>query len=206
MMNPSACLILFLLAFVPALVPVPQSFPQQAKYDRATDTTTVQIDLLSDDESPAHLTLQANAAFQGKEPNERARFWFTLTSNRGKATRKTPPLFETAKTLTLRLDAVPTEVPLTDYRKEHYELIQRVSESANAVIGRTELPKLLTANQLAGQWGAVEFKLTNEAFGALKAFIKQQTLVAPPRIVPRALFLRSRFSRARSRSTVFPLP
>lgn len=59
-------------------------------------------------------------------------------------------------------------------------MIQRVSESANAVIGRTDLQKLRTANQVVGKWGTVEFKLTEAGLTALKELIARQTLIALP--------------------------
>jgi hypothetical protein len=72
------------------------------------------------------------------------------------------------------------KVPLTAYQREYYELVRRVSESANIPIERNELPRLLTAQEISGQNGNIKFKLSPSALAALKEFITRQVLASQP--------------------------
>lgn len=177
-MNYIVCLITLLLACVQ--VSTTESYPVTTSYDRVNNLTTARIALHTDDSAPTHLTIEANAAFRGKEPGAEARFWFTLTVTRGQATRKTPPLLAASEMLHLSLDETRLAAQLTEYRKEYYELIRRVSESAQAEIARADFAKLLAANQLSGQCGTFEFQLSEGALAALKTFLTRQALAAPP--------------------------
>ena len=176
-MNYLICFITLLLAYAP--VSMTESYPVTTSYDRASDITTARIALHTDDSTPAHLTIEANAAFRGKEPNTEARFWFTLTVTRGQATRKTPPLLAASGALHLSLDETRLAAQLTEYRKEYYELIRCVSESAQAEIARADFAKLLAANRLSGQCGTLEFQLSENALAALKTFLTRQALATP---------------------------
>lgn len=176
-MNQLICLIVLLLACAPGSAP--ESYPVTTIYDRVSDMTTARIELHADDSTPTHLTIKANAAFHGRDPNSNAHFWFTLTVTRGRATRKTLPLLDVQLPLRLRLDEAQLETRLSEYRKEYYELIQRVSESAQAEIARPDFAKLLATNHLSGQCGAFEFKLSAGALAALKTFLSQQAMASP---------------------------
>jgi len=158
----------------------------ETKYDSGADTTTVKCDLIESVEFPTRLTVQANASFRGKgegrgkeergekEPNEATKFWLFLSSNRGRATRRTQPLFREATTLYLVMDSARLEIPVEDYRNDFYELIRSFSESARAEIGSEDLRKLLNAKSLKGEWGGIEFKFSEAALASLKNFISRQ--------------------------------
>jgi hypothetical protein len=170
------CLLLLLFSARPGLHAWPESFPITSRYDRASDTTTSYVELLNDERSPLSVTLHANAAFRGREPNETGRFWFTLSVTQGHVPRKTPSLLETNQSLILSLDDASWEAPLTEHRREYYEMIQRVSESAHVALDRADLPRLLATRQLSGHNGKVKFKLSDAALTALKEFITRQAL------------------------------
>lgn len=151
------------------------------KYDRVAETTTVQCDLPDTGASPAKLSFQANASFQGEEPNESAKFWLSLSSNRGRSTRHTQPLFRDAETLYLAVDSTQLEIPVKDYRNNYFEIVRLFGESARAEINREDLRKLLEARSLAGKWGGVEFKFSDAALASLKEFISSQVFTADTR-------------------------
>ena len=150
----------------------------ETKYDPGADTTTVKCDLIESVESPTKLTVQASASFRGKvgerESNEATKFWFFLSSNRNRATRRTQPLFREATTLYLVMDSARLEIPVKDYRSDFYELVGSFSESGRAEIGREGLRKLIEAESLKGEWGGVEFKFSEAALASLKDFISHQ--------------------------------
>jgi hypothetical protein len=177
-MKPTYVVTLLLLTTLPALPQDRQparACRLETKYDRVTDTTTVQCDeLVGWGEAPAGLTVQANASFHGKEPNETAKFWLSLSANKGGATRHTRPLFQEAKTLYLVMDAAQMEIPVTDYRHDFYELAGLMAEAARAEIRSEDLHKLIEAKSLAGKWGNVEFKFSGAALASLKGFISRQ--------------------------------
>jgi hypothetical protein len=184
-MNQACHLTLLLLAILLAMAPV-RLFAQQpanacrleANYDRETDTTTVECDLIESFAAPTRLIVQANASFQGKEPNESAKFWLGLSAYRSSANRRTPPLFKEAATFSLLTDAVRIEIPVTGYRKDFFELNRLLAEQARAEISREDLRKLLDAKSLAGKWESLEFKFSGDALASLKDFISRQVFVA----------------------------
>lgn len=172
-------LLLFsIFAFVPA--PRMESYPVTSRYDHLSDTTTTRLELLNDDGLPVALTLYANAAFRGREPNESGRFWFTIAVTQGQATRKSPSPFARHEPVLLMLDNAELKLPLTEYQREYYELVRRVSESASVTIERPDLARLLAAKELAGQNGNITFKLSPSALAALKDFITRQALAVQP--------------------------
>jgi hypothetical protein len=141
------------------------------KYDSATETTTVQCELVTRDETTVKLSVRANTAFHGKEPNETAQFWFALASNQSRATRQTKPLFAEAAALSLVADATPIEVPLQDYHKDYFESVHLYSESVRAELPREALQKLMDAHSLQGQWGKADIKFSAGELAALKDFL-----------------------------------
>jgi hypothetical protein len=176
---------LLLLALLPALRQESQPVRLcrlETKYDRAADLTTVQCgDLIEREETPAKLTVQANVSFRGRELNETAKFWLSLSSHRSGAARRSQLLFQEATVLYLVTDAARLEIQVTDYRKDFFELVSLMAESARAEIGREDLRKLLEAKRLTGRWGNVEFKFSDAAVASLKGFISRQVLVTPTR-------------------------
>jgi hypothetical protein len=175
---------LLLLSFFPALS---QDFQPtrvgqvEAKYDRSADTTTLQCNLVELGEGAPKLTVQANASFRGKEPNESAIFWLGLASYKGGATRRAQRVFKDATTLYLTMDSARLEVPVKDYRNDFYELNHLLAESARAEISRDDLRRLLAAESLEGKWGDVEFKLSDAALASLKDFISRKVFAASDR-------------------------
>jgi hypothetical protein len=153
----------------------------ETKYDRFADMTTVQCDLVESGDSQARLTVQASASFRGKEPNETAKFWLSLSSNRGGATRRTKPLFREATTLYLSTDSTRLEIPVRYYGAAFYELVRSFSESARAEISREDLRKLLKVESLKGEWGGVEFEFSDAALASLKDFVSRQIFAANDR-------------------------
>ena len=157
----------------------------ETKYDSLADTTTVQFDdLVKWGEAPAGLTVQANASFRGKEtgrwdePNETAKFWLLLSSNKGGATRQSRPLFQDAKIVYLSMDSTQMEIPVCDYRYDFFELIRSYAESAKVELNHEDLQKLLTAKRLECKWGGFEFKFSDSALASLKKFISRQIFPA----------------------------
>jgi hypothetical protein len=172
-------LLLLATLFADLQDPQPASgYRLETKYDSGADTTTVKCNLTESVEFQNRLTVQAGASFRGKrgkgEPNEATKFWLFLSSTRGGATRHTQPLFREASTLRLVTDSARLDIPIEDYRGDFYELVRSFSESARAEIGREDLRKLLDAQSLKGEWGGVEFKLSDAALAALKDFISRQ--------------------------------
>ena len=145
----------------------------ETKYDRFKDLTTVQCELVKWGEAPAKLTVQANTSFSGKEPNETTRFWFSLSSNRGGASRETKPLFREATKLHLSTSSEHLDLAVTDYQHTFFEMIPSFAESARAEISRDDGQKLLRAKSLKGKWGDIEFKFTDAALVSLKDFISR---------------------------------
>ena len=143
----------------------------ETKYDRFKDLTTVQCELVKWGEAPAKLTVQANTSFSGKEPNETTRFWFSLSSNRGGASRETKPLFREATKLHLSTSSEHLDLAVTDYQHTFFEMIPSFAESARAEISRDDGQKLLRAKSLKGKWGDIEFKFSDAALASLKDFI-----------------------------------
>jgi len=174
---------LLLLVIIPALLQdrQPTSVCRlEAKYDPGADTTTVKCSLVELGDSPAKLTVQANVSFRGKEqdrvngPDEMAKFWFFLSSNRGKATRHTQPLFREATALYLLMDSTGLEIPVKEYHNAYFELVPSFAESARADISHEDLRKLLDSKSLGGRWGGVAFKFSDAALASLKDFISRQ--------------------------------
>src|SRR5205085_12436201 len=100
----------------------------KTKYDHLTDTTTIECgDLVKWGEAPAELTVQAHIFFRGKESNETAKFYLSLSSNRGGATRQTQPLFQDATTLYLVVDSTRMELSVSDYHHDYFDLASMVA-------------------------------------------------------------------------------
>lgn len=174
---------LLLLVILPALLQDRQPANVcrlETKYDPGANTTTVKCALIELGDSPAKLTVHANASFRGKEqdrgndPDDMAKFWLFLSSNRGKATRRTQPLFREATTLYLLMDSMRLEIPVKDYHNVYFELVPSFAESARADISHEDLRRLLDAKSLGGRWGGVEFKFSDAALASLKDFISRQ--------------------------------
>ncbi len=180
-MKQTHCVILLLLAIIP-------TFGQDRKpdgvcrleitYDRGADTTTVKCGLLESVEATGRLIVQANATFQGREPNGTTTFRLGLSSYKGGATRRTAPLFKEATTLYLSVDSARLEIPIKDYGSDFFEMNRLLAERAYAEISRDDLQKLLDARSLAGKWGEVEFKFSDAALASLKDFISRQIFAA----------------------------
>src|SRR5262249_12716145 len=139
---------LLLLVIIPALLQdrQPTSVCRlETKYDPGSDTTTVKCSVVELGDSPAKLTVQANASFRGKEQgrgndsDEMPKFWLCLSSNRGGATRHTQPLFREATTLYLLMDSARLEIPVKDYHNVYFELVPSFAESARADISHEDL-------------------------------------------------------------------
>ena len=148
----------------------------ETRYDRFTDTTTVERDLVEWSKSEARFTVLANASFRGKEPNETAKFWLGLSCYRSGATRHTPPLLLEATTLRLLMDSGELEVQLKEYRDDFFELNRSLAESARAEISAADLRKVLATKTLAGRWGSAEFEFSDASLAALKDFISRMVL------------------------------
>jgi len=172
---------LFLLTILPAIPQDGQPAKvcrMEAQYDRYADVTTVQCDLIELGKGAPRLTVQANASFYGKEPNDTAKFWFGLSSFKGGATRRTEPVFKEATMVSLIVDSARLEVPVKDYSNDFFELNRLLAERARAEISREDLQKLLDAQSLEGNWGGVGFKFSNAALASLKNFISRQVFAA----------------------------
>lgn len=176
-MNHTIGLLLLSLSFAFAPNIGTETYPVTTRYDHLSDTTTKRLELVNDGSSPVVLTLYANAAFRGREPNESGRFWFTIAVTQGQVARKSPSQFAAPEPLILTLDDAELKLLLSEYQREYYELVRRLSESANVVIERNELSRLLKAKELSGRNGNVKFKLSAAALSALKDFIAGQVLV-----------------------------
>jgi hypothetical protein len=169
--------LIFCLAVLPAAAYAqsPGSACQrEVKYDPAANLTTVECALLDTFTPPIRLMLTANAAYQGKQPNETAKFHFNLSAFRGDSTRRTPPFFKEATTLSLSLETTQLEIAVTGFYTDFFEMNRLFAEKAQASLDRETLRKLLEAKTLAGKWGKTEFKLTDASFQALKRFISDQ--------------------------------
>jgi hypothetical protein len=172
---------MLLLALFPAL---PQNHRAthngqgESEYDRLTDTTTVHCDLVELGDRAPKLTVRANASFRRKEPNETTKFWFSLASYKGDATRRTQRSFKEATTLYLTIDSARLEFPVKGYRNDFYELNRLLAESARAEISLEDLRKLREARSVEGKWGDVEFKLSEDALASLKDFISRHVFAA----------------------------
>lgn len=175
------CFILILLASLPALAqgrPSSGICQYEIFYDRSADETLVQCEnLIPLGEAPAGMTVHLSASFHGKEPNETAKFWFALCSNKSVPTRHTPPAFRGVTTIKLSLDAGEIDIPIKDYKSEYYELIRSHAETARAEVEAPNLQKLLDAKTLRGTWGMVEFKFSSAALASLKKFLMRHVLV-----------------------------
>src|SRR5262249_23714860 len=155
-MKQTKSIILLFLAVLPAFSQDRQpagACRLETKYDHNTDTTTVHCDLLELGEGAPKLAVRANASFRGKEPDETAIFWFSLSSYKGGATRQTQPLFKEATTLFLMTESARLTIPIKDYRNDFFELNRLLAERARAEIGNEDLQKLLDARSLEGKWG-----------------------------------------------------
>src|SRR4030095_11594028 len=120
-MKPAYITAMLLLSFFPSIAQdlQPTRVGQvESKFDRSTDTTTLQCNLVELGEGAPKLTVQAIASVRGKEPNETAIFWLGLASYKGGATRRTQRLFREAKILYLTIDSARLEVPVQDYRND----------------------------------------------------------------------------------------
>jgi hypothetical protein len=169
--------LIFCLAVLPsaAYAQTPGSVCQrEAKYDPAANLTTVECALLETFTPPIRLMLTANVAYQGKQPNETAKFHFNLSAFRGDSDRRTPPLFKEATTLSLSLETTRLEIPVTGFHADFFEMNRLLAEQAQASLDGENLRKLLEAKSLAGKWGNAEFKLTDASFQSLKKFISDQ--------------------------------
>src|SRR5574341_1620401 len=103
-MKQAYSVILFLLTTLPAIAQDGQPAKVcrvEAQYDRYADVTTVQCDLIEMGKGAPRLSVQANASYYGKEPNDTAKFWFGLSSFKGGATRRTEPAFKEATMVSL---------------------------------------------------------------------------------------------------------
>lgn len=147
---------------------------KHTKYDATANRTTVECNLLEVAASPVRLMLTAKASYQGKEPNETAKFSFHLAAFRGAANRHTQLLFKDATTLSLTLETTHLELPVTEFHTDFFELNRLLAEQAQASVDRENLRKLLATNQLAGKWGSAEFKLSDASLLSLKKFIADQ--------------------------------
>lgn len=168
---------LFLLAVMPVCSQAQQPIATQrlvSRYDRFTETTTVQCELIDLGEAPAQLTVQANASFSRTEAKGKPKVWLYLSSNRGGATRRTQPIFRQAETVCLMVDGARMELPVKNYRNTYYELIPAYAESARVEISRDDLSKLLGAHRLTACWGGVECEFSVAALASFKDFIAQQ--------------------------------
>jgi hypothetical protein len=181
---------MLLLVILPALLQDRQPASVcslETRYDPGADTTTVKCALVELGDSSAKLTVQANASFRGKGqdrvngPDGMAKFWLFLSSNRGKATRHTQPLFREATALYLLMDSTPLEIPVKDYHNVYFELVPSFAESARADISHEDLRKLLDAKSVKGRWGDVEFKFSDAALASLKDFISRQVFAESTR-------------------------
>jgi hypothetical protein len=152
----------------------------EAKYDRAAGTTTIECDLFESYKDHLRLIVRASVSFQGKEPNETAKFWLVLSSYKGGATRRTLPSFENVATLTLSVNAAQLELPIRDYRKDFFEMNRMLAEQARAELSREDLRKLLDAKSLVGKGGAAEFRFSGAALAALKEFITGKFFTIDP--------------------------
>lgn len=153
----------------------------ETKYDRDADTTTVGCDVFESYKDRLRLIVRINMLFQGKEPNETAKFSLALSSYKGDATRKTFPLFKDVATLSLSVARAQLELPISDYRQDFFELNRLLAEQARAELSREDLRRLLAAQSLAGKWGGAEFRLSGTALTALKEFISRQSVAADGR-------------------------
>ena len=152
----------------------------ETKYDRAGDTTTIECDLFESYKDHLRLIVRASVSFQGKEPNETAKFWLALLSFKSRATRRTSPLFKDLATLTFSVNAAQLELPIRDYRKDFYEMNRMLAERARAELSREDLRKLLDAKSLAGKGGAADFRFSGAALAALKEFITRKFFTTDP--------------------------
>ncbi len=161
--------------------PPPNAYPVTTRYDRFTDTTTVMCELLEWSRERVRLTVQAKASFQGKEPKESISFYLSLSFHQSGATRQTQPLFAKATSLLLTPDTGQMQAAIKDYHQDYFESVHLYAESARVAIGPEDLPKLLTTQQLAGQWGGESFPFSASALAALKTFISRHVIVAADR-------------------------
>jgi hypothetical protein len=176
-MKQTYCVILLLLVVIPTIGQdrKPDGVcPVEITYDRGADTTTVKCGLVESVGATGRLIVQANATFQGREPNGTTMFRLGLSSYKGGATRHTQPLFKEATTLYLSVDSAQMEIPIKDYGSDFFEMNRLLAERAHAEISREDLQKLLDTRSLVGRWGGVEFKLSDSALASLKSFISRQ--------------------------------
>lgn len=144
---------------------------RESKYDSVANLTTVECALLDSFTPPIRLMLTANAAYQGKQPNKTAKFYFSLAAFRGSSNRRTPLLFKDAATLSLSLETTTLEIPVAGFYTDFFEMSRLLAEQAQAGLEREDLRKLLETKTLAGKWGNTEFKLSEASILALKKFI-----------------------------------
>jgi len=172
--------LLLLLVIYPAFAQDrahPNECRLESKYDQSADTTTIKcLDLIKWGEAPARLTIHAAASFKGHEPNQSARLWLILSSNRSDSTREAPLLFKQAVTIHLALDSGELEIPVSDYSTDFFEMNRLRAESAHAVICIDDLQKVLNSRNLAGKWGTVDFKFSDRSLASLKDFIAHNAI------------------------------
>lgn len=154
---------------------------RESKYDPVANLTTVECTLLETFTPPIRLMLTANAAYQGKQPNKTAKFYFSLSAFRGSSNHRTPLLFKDAATLSLSLETTTLEIPVAGFHKDFFEMSRLLAEQAQASLDHQNLRKLLEAQTLAGQWGSIGFKLSDASLVELKKFISDQILSANER-------------------------
>lgn len=147
---------------------------RESKYDPVANLTTVECALLDSFTPPIRLMLTASAAYQGKQPNKTAKFYFGLSAFRGSSNRRTPLLFKDATTLSLSLETTTLKIPVAGFHTDFFEMSRLLAEQAQASLERQDLRKLLEAKHLAGSWGNTEFKLSEASVLALKKFISDQ--------------------------------
>ena len=150
------------------------AYQREARYDPETNVTTVECSLHEVFKPPIRLMLTANASYQGKQPNETAKFYFNLSAFRGDSNRRTPPLFREATSLSLSLETTHLEIPVTGFHTNFFEMNRLLAEQAQANLDRGALRTLLEAKSLTGKWGNTEFKLSDDSLLALKKFISDQ--------------------------------
>lgn len=164
----------FFLAMLPASANAQSSgsaCQRETKYDPVANLTTVECALVETFAAPVRFMLTANASYQGKKPNETAKFYFTLSAFRGSSNRRTPSLFKESKTLFLSLDATNLEIPVTGFHMDFFEMSRLLAEQAQSGPDRKILQNLIESQTFVGRWGNTEFTLSDAALLSLKKFI-----------------------------------
>jgi hypothetical protein len=174
----------FFLAMLPASANAQSSgsaCQRETKYDPVANLTTVECTLFETYTPPIRLVVTANASYQGKQPNETAKFYFNLSVFRSDSNRRTQPLFKDATTLLLSLDATHLAIPITEFHTNFFEMNRLLAEHAQVRLDRENLRKVFDAKSFLGKWSNTEFKLSDESLLALKKFVSDQIFSASER-------------------------